>query len=217
METPRGLTIIGTHSQNILRRLLLRSRSRQQLGHLYWLASVAIAWAIIGHPALQAQHLKAAEYEVKAAYLYNFSRFVEWPAKVTQAQSDSFTICVLGQNPFGSALVATVANETITGQSVIAKQIPAAPDAVNCRVLFISSSEEGQLKQILASLGSASVLTVSDLPQFTDRGGMVQFLLENGKVRFEVNLAPAQRAGLTLSSELLKVAVNVRKKSQPGD
>ena len=166
---------------------------------------------------MQAQHLKAAEYEVKAAYLYNFSRFVEWPAKVTQAQSDSFTICVLGQNPFGSALVATVANETITGQSVIAKQIPAAPDAVNCRVLFISSSEEGQLKQILASLGSASVLTVSDLPQFTDRGGMVQFLLENGKVRFEVNLAPAQRAGLTLSSELLKVAVNVRKKSQPGD
>ncbi len=166
---------------------------------------------------MQGQHAKPTEYEVKATYLYNFSRFVEWPAKVARAQGDSFAICVLGQDPFGPALNAILADETVAGKSVVAKAIPAPQEAENCRVLFISSSEGSRLKQILAALGDASVLTVSDLPDFTRRGGMVQFVLEGNRVRFEVNLATAKRAGLTLSSELLKVATNVRRTAQPGD
>lgn len=200
--------------QSLSRVILLRSRNRRRLRNCCWLI-LLLGGTMIVSPTLQAQHSNPTEYEVKAAYIYNFSRFVEWPAKAAQAQSDSFTICVLGQNPFGSALIATIANETITGKSVVAKQIPAALDAVNCRVLFISSSEEGQLKEILASLNDASVLTVSDLPRFAERGGMVQFVMEGNKVHFEVNLAPAQRAGLTLSSEVLKVATSV-KKNFPG-
>jgi hypothetical protein len=166
---------------------------------------------------MQGQHSKPTEYEVKATYLYNFSRFVEWPVKGTQAQSDSFSICVLGQDPFGPALNAILADVTVAGKSVVAKRIPTPQDAVNCRVLFISSSENTRLKQILTTLGDASVLTVSDLPQFTQRGGMVQFILEGNRVRFEVNLATAERAGLTLSSELLKVAINVRRSARLGD
>jgi hypothetical protein len=178
------------------------------------LITVVLAWVLIGLPSIQGQHAKATEYEVKATYLYNFSRFVEWPA---QAQSDSFAICVLGDNPFGPALKATVAQETISGKSVVAKEVPAPQDAMSCRVLFISSSEDKRLKGILISLGTASVLTVSDLPNFAQRGGMVQFILEGNRVRFEVNSATAERAGLTLSSELLKVAVNVRRSTQLGD
>jgi hypothetical protein len=181
------------------------------------LAAVALGWALLGLPNVQGQHAKPTEYEVKATYLYNFSRFVEWPAQGAQVQGDSFAICVLGENPFGTALNAAVAQETVAGKSVIARQIPAPQDAISCRVLFISSSEEKRLKQILAILGTASVLTVSDLPRFTQRGGMVQFVLEGNRVRFEVNSAIAERAGLTLSSELLKVAVNVRRSIQPGD
>ena len=162
------------------------------------------------------QSSRPSEYEVKATYLYNFSRFVEWPPKLTQAQSESFSICVLGQDPFGPALSAILADETIAGQAVVAKRVPTIQDGINCRVLFISSSENGHLKQILATLGDASVLTVSDLPEFTRRGGMMQFVLEGNRVRFEVNLTSAKRAGLTLSSELLKVAVSV-KSAQPGD
>ncbi|MGA9511139.1 MAG: YfiR family protein [Candidatus Sulfotelmatobacter sp.] len=180
-----------------------------------------MAWVLIGlligPPSIQGQHAKPTEYEVKATYLYNFSRFVEWPAEPLQAQSDSFAICVLGDNPFGPALKATVAQETISGKSVVAKQVPAPQDAISCRVLFISSSEDKRLKEILTSLGTASVLTVSDLPNFAQRGGMVQFILEGNKVRFEVNSSTAERAGLTLSSELLKVAVNVRRSTQLGD
>jgi hypothetical protein len=195
--------------------LRLIARVRREL--LRWLAALAAAGALIVAPSMQGQHAKPTEYEVKATYLYNFSRFVEWPARAARAQGDSFAICVLGQDPFGPALNAILADETVAGKSVIAKAIPAPQDAANCRVLFISSSEGSRLKQILAALGDASVLTVSDLPEFTRRGGMVQFVLEGNRVRFEVNLATAEHAGLTLSSELLKVATNVRRNGQPGD
>ncbi|HEY3971568.1 MAG TPA: YfiR family protein [Candidatus Sulfotelmatobacter sp.] len=176
-----------------------------------------MAWILIAPQPLLGQHGKPTEYEVKATYLYNFTRFVEWPVQGAQGEGDSFAICVLGDNPFGPALEATVAQETIGGKNAVAKQIHTMQDAADCRVLFISTSEDKRLKQILMSLGTASVLTVSDLPKFTERGGMVQFVVDGNRVRFEVNSASAERAGLTLSSELLKVAVNVRTSVQLGD
>ena len=156
------------------------------------------------------------EYQVEATYLYNFSQFVQWPAGSTTA-ANSFNICVLGQDPFGPVLNAILADETIAGKSVLARQIPTLPEALHCQVLFISSSESGRLKEILTTLRGASVLTVSDLPQFTQHGGMVQFVLVQDRVRFEVNLAATESARLTLSSELLKVAINVRRTAPGGD
>jgi hypothetical protein len=151
---------------------------------------------------------------VKAAYLYNFGRFVEWPRSVTP--TDSFNICVVGDDPFGTALNLTLSDEIIAGKKVLLKRVPTAGDAINCRILFISASEESQLRQILAALAGSSVLTVSDAPRFSRRGGMIQFVLDGSRVRFEINLASAERAGLTLSSELLKLAVNVRKSTVLG-
>lgn len=159
---------------------------------------------------------RPTQYQVEATYLYNFSQFVAWPAG--QATADKFfNICVLGQDPFGPALSAMVANETVAGKNVVAKRISATQEATNCRILFLSSSESGRLKEILGTLGGASVLTVSDLPEFAQRGGMVQFLLLDDRVRFEVNLAATKRAGLTLSSDLLKVATTVRRTIPVGD
>jgi YfiR/HmsC-like len=178
---------------------------------------VVVAWMSIGVAKLTGQQAKPGEYQVKAAYLYNFARFVEWPEKTAADASNGFTICVLGQNPFGGALSSTFANETINGKSVVARSIPDSSEAAKCRILFISASEGDRLRQILATVRDASVLTVSDLPQFSHSGGMVQFTMEGSHVRFEVNLAPAERAGLVLSSELLKVAVNVRRESALGD
>jgi hypothetical protein len=178
---------------------------------------IVLAWMLIGVAKLTGQQAKAGEYQVKAAYLYNFARFVEWPARTAAEANNRFSICVLGQNPFGGALNTTFANETINGKSVIARNIPDSSEATNCRILFISASEGDRLRQILATVKDASVLTVSDLPQFSRSGGMVQFMMEGSHVRFEVNLAPAERAGLVLSSELLKVAVNVRRESALGD
>jgi hypothetical protein len=179
------------------------------------LVALSITWAALCALSASAQS-KPSEYQVKAAYLYNFGKFIEWPTSAV-AKGDAFTICVLGQDPFGLALNAILANGSVNGQNVVARRIPSPQEAVNCRVLFISSSEDKRLKEILTSLGRASILTVSDLPKFTQRGGMVQFVLEGDKVRFEVNSASAERAGLTLSSELLKVAANVRRSVQLGD
>ena len=182
-----------------------------------------LAWRAItflllaGTLSLHGQQAKPTEYQVKAAYLYNFGKFVQWPAGFGPAQNDSFIICVLGEDPFGPALNATFRDETIAGKSVVARRIPKPEDAVDCRILFISSSEDKQLKQILALLDRNSILTVSDLPQFSQRGGMVQFVLEGSKVRFEVNLTPVKHAGLTLSSELLKLALSVNRNVQSGD
>jgi hypothetical protein len=176
--------------------------------------AVAIVSVIIGS-SLHAQRLNPTEYEVKAAYLYNFGKFVEWPAK-DMAAGDSFSICVLGQDPFGATLDSTITGESINSKKVMAKRIARPQDAVNCRILFIGSSEENRLKEILTTLDKTSVLTVSDLPQFARHGGMIQFVMEANRVRFEVNLTMAERAGLALSSELLKVASNVRRSSIPG-
>ena len=178
-------------------------------GGLFRLLAVGIASVLLGPSYLHAQRSSPSEYEVKAAYLYDFGKFVAWPAKV--AASDDFPICVLGQDPFGPTFDATIAGETINGKKVVVNRITKPQDALSCRILFISGSEESQLKEILATLDKTSVLTVSDISQFTRRGGMIQFVIDANRVRFEVNVTTAERAGLTLSSQLLKVAINVRK------
>ena len=178
-------------------------------GGLFRLLAVGIASVLLGPSYLHAQRSSPSEYEVKAAYLYDFGKFVAWPAKV--AASDDFPICVLGQDPFGPTFDATIAGETINGKKVVVNRITKPQDALSCRILFISASEESQLKEILATLDKTSVLTVSDISQFTRRGGMIQFVTDANRVRFEVNVTTAERAGLTLSSQLLKVAINVRK------
>ena len=175
-----------------------------------WAAAVILVWTLVAVPCLWAQGPKPTDYDVKAAYLYNFGRFVEWPDSVA-TKSDSFNVCVLGQDPFGPALDATLAGETIGGKNVTARRISSPQEAVNCRILFMSSEEGSRLSKIMEALDKGSVLTVSDMPQFSQRGGMIQFVLEGKKVRFEVNLTAVQRAGLSLSSELLKVATTVRR------
>jgi hypothetical protein len=182
-----------------------------------WFAVTAAACVLFAAPSMRAQQSKLPEYEVKAAYLYNFGKFVEWPAMANTGKDNSFAICVLGQDPFGPALDAALAGQNIDGKNVVARRLSKAQEAVNCRIVFISSSEESRLKDVLEALDKAAVLTVSDIPQFSTRGGAIQFVLDGKKIRFEVNLSNATDAGLTLSSELLKVATTVRRNSPSGD
>ena len=194
-------------------------------GHVTWcrpslllrLALAAIAWFLLAATGLHAQQQKPSEYQVKAAYLYNFGRFVKWPARAVAGKDDSFAVCVLGQDPFGQTLDSALAGEALDGRPVVIRRISKSQDAGDCRILFISSTEEIHLKEILTGLDQSGVLTVSDMPGFTRRGGMIQFVLEGDRIRFEINLANAESAKLVLSSELLKVAANVRRNSRPGD
>ena len=187
-----------------------------RLYHIAAIITIA-SWVVFAVPLSQAQQPIASEFRVKAAYLYNFGKFVEWPENNVPEQDQSFKICVLGTDPFGPTLDAALASGSIGGKSVAAKRISKPQDVDSCRILFISSSEEGHLKEVLTALDKASVLTVSDIPRFSQRGGMIGFILDGNRVRFDVNLASAQSARLTLSSELLKVATNVRKDPDRGD
>ncbi len=184
-------------------------------GLFHWTLALVIPWIVIAAPCLHAQKSSPTENEVESAYLYNFGKFVEWPAKASSI-GEFFTVCVLGDDTFGATLETTIAGESIEGKKVLVKRVAKPQDAVSCRILFIGSSQHSRVKEILAELDDTSVLTVSDMPEFTRRGGMIQFVVEANRVRFEVNLTSAERSGLTLSSQLLKVAVNVKRNTQPG-
>lgn len=157
----------------------------------------------------RAEQPHPTEPQIEAAYLYNFGKFITWSNTSGVATGDVFEICVLGRDPFGSILDATVAGESIGDKKITTRKISSLQGSSHCRVLFISSSEESRLKPALAAAKSCGTLTVSDMPHFADKGGMIQFVPRDNKIRFEVNLPATEEAGLTLSSELLKVAVKV--------
>jgi hypothetical protein len=160
------------------------------------------------HPLnASAQQAHPTESQVKAAYLYNFGKFVRWQAP--PSDSASFDICVLGKNPFGSALASTVLGEKLDGKDIHVRNISNLPDAARCRILFISSSEESRLRAIQAMAKQSNFLTVSDMPGFVQRGGMIELVTHEDRIRFQVNVGAISDAGLSVSSELLKVAVKV--------
>lgn len=164
-----------------------------------------------------AQSPKPNAGQVQAAYLYNFGKFVKWPLAAPANQSGGFEICVLDEDPFGDTLQSTLAGESAAGKPVIVKRLRKAQDAISCHILFIGSSQSRDLKEILLSLDESPVLTVSDMPDFSKRGGMIQFVFEGDRIRFEVNLEGAERAHLVFPSELLKVAAAVRRPTGAGE
>ncbi len=174
-----------------------------------------MVWSLLGAAVLQAQS-KPSEYEVKAAYIYNFGRFVTWPVG-TADQGNAFAVCVLGEDPFGPALDLILTGKMLDSKPVVTKRISKPQDATGCRILFIHSVQGSRLQDILKLLNQSAVLTVSDMPDFSQRGGMIQFVRDDNRIRFEINLRSTTSAGLTLSSELLKVASNVTGNTRGGD
>jgi len=158
-----------------------------------------------------AQQVHPTESQVKAAYLFNFGKFVQWPLDHGPS-GDSFQLCVLGQDPFGPVLDATVAGESISARKIAVVRISKVSEAAPCKVLYISASETSRLGQILEATRHSGTLTVSDIPHFVERGGIIGFVKQQDRIRFEVNRSAAEDSHLTLSSELLKVALRVMNK-----
>ena len=146
------------------------------------------------------------EYRVKAFFLYNFARYVEWPAQRFKAAGDPIVICILGNNPFSSSLDEAIAGKLVDGRPFVVHQIPGIQPAGNCHILFVTSSERKQFRSMAESLKGAGVLTVGETQGFTADGGVINFKLENSKVRFEINVDAAERQHLHVSSKLLSLA-----------
>jgi hypothetical protein len=151
------------------------------------------------------------EYPVKAAFLLNFASFAEWPQGSPQATSPHVSICVLGEDPFGSLLDEVVHGRTIGGRPVDVPRHLGPESVGRCHVLFVSTSETSRLDRILREVSASPVLTVGESRGFLERGGAIRLLVEDNRVRFEVQLRPAARHGPRLSSRLLSLARTVRK------
>ena len=148
------------------------------------------------------------EYQVKAAFLYNFAKFVDWPGDAFGNTNAPLVIGVIGDDPFGGALDQAINGKTINGRPLVVRRLRWGQDLRSCHIIFISSSERQRLPQIIQSLKGASVLTVGDMGQFNQQGGIINFILEANKVRFEINSSAAGQARLRISSKLLSLAKN---------
>ena len=172
------------------------------------LPALLLSIHLVNAPKGRAQEA-LSEYQVKAAYLYNFLKFVEYPSESFADPLAPIVIGVVGDDPFGSALPQVVIGKTVQGRDLVIRMYRAGEDLRRANILFISASERKRLPMILSSLRGTSVLTVSDIAEFTAAGGMIQFLNEDDRVRFAINVDATNRARLKMSSKLLILAKTV--------
>jgi hypothetical protein len=152
----------------------------------------------------------ASEYEVKAAFLFHFTQFTDWPESSFEKTGGRLVIGVLGADPLGTDLDRAVRGKTVQGRPLVVQRFPRAEDVGPCHVLFIGESDRKRLRVILDSLKGKPVLTVGESDQFLAQGGIIAFLREEEHIRFSINLDAADRSALKLSAKLLKVARSVR-------
>jgi hypothetical protein len=149
------------------------------------------------------------EYQVKADCLYNFAKFVEWPARAFPDNRAPLIIGVVGEDPFGSKIEQAINGKFANGRRLGVKRFPNLKSLTFCHILFIGSSEKNNLQQVIAAAG-AGALTVGETERFTQDGGIINFAIVGSKVRFEINQVAAERAGLKISAKLLTLSRQVR-------
>jgi hypothetical protein len=147
---------------------------------------------------------RAPEFQVKAAFLFNFSKFMEWPANSFSTPYDPFVIGVYGKDPFGTFLDETIAGETMMGRPMIIERIKNLDDIKKCQILFIN--QPAKTGEALARARGLGILTVSDDPNFCSLGGIIRFYKENEMIRLQINVDAAKASNLAISSKLLRIA-----------
>jgi len=155
---------------------------------------------------LTAQTVSSDEYKVKAVFLYNFTRFVDWPQASFEASYDPFIIGIIGKDPFGGSIQEAVAGERIGAHSIKVVHFDDAIEIEKCHILYVGTSDQDEVRNIVSKARGKGVLTVSDIPNFIRWGGMIRFYTENNRIRLEINNTMAKEAGIKISSKLLRVA-----------
>lgn len=168
------------------------------------LSLAALLCAVLLPQAARAEGPAVTEYHLKAAFLYNFSRFVDWPQSIEQ----TFRICVIGKNPFGQLLDPLI-GKRVHDSVLVVEEHASVENVHDCQMAYISPSLEKQINPVLTELGKHPILTVSDIDGFIHAGGMIELKLSGKKVNFAINTSAADTAGLSISSKLLNLATNV--------
>jgi len=188
----------------IMAQKTITSQPLPAMGVRWLLAGICVLFA--GLRGASAETPSSKEYQVKAACLLNFFQYIEWPAAAFPQTSTPITIGVLGEDPFGDILERTFQDESVQGRALVVKRSRQVEDLKDCHVLFVSKSEKNQLGEILASLRGASTVSVGDMDEFAQRGGIINFYIDSGKIRFEINPTAAQPRGIKIGAQLLKRA-----------
>lgn len=168
-----------------------------------------VSFSVVALAPTSEAKAQAKEYEVKAAVLYYFVKYVEWPSAAFSHGGAPFVVGVIGDDPFGSAIDQAINGKTVNGHHMTIRRLKWGQNMRDCHILFVSSSEQKRLPQILESLNGANVLTVGEMDRFSQQGGIIGLVMENSKVRFEINKAAADQARLKISSRLLELARKV--------
>jgi len=171
--------------------------------------AMALIAAIVFPGGIRAQSALQREYEIKAAYLYNFINYIDWPPDALPPVGGTISIGIVGVNPFGDAIT-PLNGKQIKGRTIAVLVDPTPKELEQCQIIFICASEKTRLPEILGKLKDTKALTVGDSKGFASQGGIINFFSEHNKVRFEINPDAARRTGLTISSELLKLATLVK-------
>src|SRR6476620_7155322 len=145
-----------------------------------------------------AQENQPTEYQIKAAFIYNFAKFVEWPKSAFPETNAPLIIGIIGEDPFHGVLEKTIQGKAVDDHPLVVKTFPAEADATNCHILVISASEKERLPTVLKALAGSSVLTVGEMDGFNEAGGMIVFVLKEARIRFKINNAAATTAGLKI-------------------
>ncbi len=155
---------------------------------------------------LSAQEGGAPASKIKAVFLFNFTRFIDWPPEAFTSPDDPFVIAIIGNNPFGTYIEESVAGEKVGMHPIVVNRYEDEKDVKECHILYINLQDEDRVRRILKSVEGRGILTVGERPSFTRLGGMVRFYTDNNKIRFEINTEAAKAAQITISSKLLSVA-----------
>jgi YfiR/HmsC-like len=181
----------------------------------FWIFPVLLMFVPSFPAGLRADSAISKEYQVKAAFLYNFTKFVEWPAQRLPTTEKPIVIGIFGSNPFGGELEKLVQNRKVNGHGFTVVGVTAASDLASIHLLFVPLGEEARLgKQTMAQVEAAGILTVGESDQFTALGGVITFVTEVDKVRFRIDQEATARAGIKISAQLLNLAVPSRKKEE---
>jgi len=151
----------------------------------------------------------SSEYLIKAGFIYNFAKFVEWPTAAFAQPDSPIVIGILGTDPFGNLIDRIVENKKIGARGLVVKRLRWGTDLKDlreCKILFVGASERGHLDELMQVVKGLPILTVGETPGFAERGGVIRFVLEDNRVRFEINVEAAHQADLTISSRLLTLA-----------
>jgi len=181
-----------------------RARDRARL----WYA--LILWLVLGlaQPGF-AQKASPSEYEIKAAMIYRFAQFLEWPTNLFASSQSPLQVGIAGPDPFGTAIDAVLKDQSVGTHDLLILRYPQPTSATNCHLLFISSGQATETEKLLTLLKAKPVLTIGEDEDFAKKGGHIRLYLQDNKLRFDINLAAMERSGLKMHSQVLKLATRI--------